>query len=80
MPPRRVYLPIAGSPRAPSQPPENPARDRHGRLTMAAARAVAGAVGHPSKMPGYSYGISATRCITGGKLRSVAGAAARRRR
>lgn len=40
---------------------------------MSAARAIAGALGHPSKMPGYSYGISATRCLTGSKLRGVRG-------
>ncbi len=34
---------------------------------------IAGALGHPSKMPGYSYGISAQLCHTGSKLRGVPG-------
>lgn len=32
-----------------------------------------GGFGQPSKMPGLSYGIPARACITGGKLRTVAG-------
>ena len=32
-----------------------------------------GGIGLPSKMPGYAYGISAERCITGSKLREVKG-------
>ena len=32
-----------------------------------------GGLGTPSKMPGFSYGISAKKCITGGKLQSVEG-------
>src|SRR5208282_1236601 len=32
-----------------------------------------GGLGHPSKMPGTSYGISAHACITGSKLASVPG-------
>lgn len=42
-------------------------------MTVAKARAIAGALGHPSKMPGFSYGISAQLCQTGGKLRGVPG-------
>jgi hypothetical protein len=42
-------------------------------MTMKEAEAIAGALGHPSKMPGYSYGISATKCQTGSKLRNVPG-------
>lgn len=42
-------------------------------LTIREAEAIAGRLGHPSKMPGYSYGISAKNCITGGKLRNVPG-------
>lgn len=34
---------------------------------------IAGTLGHPSKMPGFSYGISAQLCVTGSKLRKVAG-------
>src|SRR5208282_1090712 len=32
-----------------------------------------GGLGHPSKMPGTSYGISAHACITGSKLRKIEG-------
>lgn len=42
-------------------------------MTIKEAVAIAGALGHPSKMPGFSYGISAQKCITGGKLRKVPG-------
>jgi hypothetical protein len=72
-PAKRYRLPIANAPRAPAPPPENPRRYADGRLTIASAVAIAGTLGHPSKMPGYSYGISATRCRTGSKLRGVPG-------
>lgn len=42
-------------------------------MTIREAEAIAGALGHPSKMPGFSYGISAQKCITGGTLRGVRG-------
>lgn len=42
-------------------------------MTVKEAEAIAGRLGHPSKMPGYSYGISAQRCITGGKLVNIPG-------
>lgn len=42
-------------------------------MTKKEAESIAGALGHPSKMPGYSYGISAQLCHTGSKLRKVAG-------
>jgi hypothetical protein len=42
-------------------------------MTMKEAISIAGALGHPSKMPGRSYGISATKCHTGSQLRGVAG-------
>lgn len=42
-------------------------------LTVKGAEAIAGTLGHPSKMPGYSYGISAQLCVTGSKLRQVPG-------
>jgi hypothetical protein len=42
-------------------------------MTVKEAVAIAGALGHPSKMPGYSYGISAQKCITGSQLRKVPG-------
>jgi hypothetical protein len=37
------------------------------------AKAIAGSLGYPSKMPGTSYGISATACITGQKLAAIEG-------
>lgn len=37
------------------------------------ARAVAGSLGYPSKMPGTSYGISASMCGIGAKLAQVDG-------
>jgi hypothetical protein len=46
-------------------------------MTLKEAEAVAGRLGHPSKMPGYSYGISAQRCITGSKLRALPGSVCR---
>lgn len=42
-------------------------------LTLPQSVAIAGTLGHPSKMPGYSYGISAKHCQTGAKLRKVPG-------
>lgn len=44
-------------------------------MNIPAAKAVAitGGLGEPSKMPGRSFGFSATRCITGSKLRQVPG-------
>lgn len=53
--------------------PTEIARDYAGPMTLAIAKAIAGSLGQPSKMPGYSYGISAQNCQTGGKLRSVPG-------
>jgi hypothetical protein len=37
------------------------------------AKAIAGTLGYPSKMPGTSYGISAHKCLTGGKLATIPG-------
>jgi len=37
------------------------------------AEAVAGTLGHPSKMPGTAYGIPATACKTGAKLAKIPG-------
>ena len=37
------------------------------------AMEITGSLGYPSKMPGTSYGLSATKCITGGKLQQVEG-------
>lgn len=42
-------------------------------MTLKAARAIAGSLGYPSKMPGTSYGISAFKCKTGAKLAKVPG-------
>lgn len=42
-------------------------------MTLTRARAIAGSLGKPSKMPGLSYGISAKGCITGAALAKVAG-------
>ena len=42
---------------------------------LADADAVHGGMSSPSKMPGLSYSIPASRCITGGTLRNVAGSA-----
>jgi len=44
---------------------------------MREAESIAGTLGHPSKMPGYSYGISAQLCHTGSKLREVPGSVCR---
>jgi hypothetical protein len=42
-------------------------------LTVAFALRYVGGLGKPSKMPCYSYGISASRCNVGVKLQSVEG-------
>jgi len=41
--------------------------------TLKLAKAIAGSLGNPSKMPGLSYGISAKRCKVGAKLAIVSG-------
>jgi hypothetical protein len=38
-----------------------------------AKKLTGGGLGHPSKMPGTSYGISAHNCITGSKLAKIVG-------
>lgn len=38
------------------------------RLTPAQARAIAGSLGRPSKMPGAAYGLDAFKCRVGGRL------------
>lgn len=53
--------------------PEVIAADYAGPMTKQIATAIAGSLGHPSKLPGYSYGISAQKCQTGTKLRAVRG-------
>lgn len=47
--------------------------DYAGPMTQKVAKAIAGSLGKTSKMPGYSYGISAEKCQAGGVLRGVAG-------
>jgi|DEB0MinimDraft_3_1074331.scaffolds.fasta_scaffold73361_2 hypothetical protein len=42
-------------------------------ITKSFANQVTGGLGKPSKMPGTAYGIPAAECITGSKLRKVAG-------
>jgi hypothetical protein len=41
--------------------------------TLKLAEAIAGTLGFPSKMPGTSYGIPASLCNVGSKLRQVSG-------
>jgi len=41
--------------------------------SLKAATAVTGSLGFPSKMPGTAYGISATLCHVGSKLRQIPG-------
>lgn len=42
-------------------------------MSLAEARDIAGVLGEPSKLPGYSYGISARLCHRGAELRKVPG-------
>ncbi len=42
-------------------------------MTVKQAEQIAGTLGKTSKMPGASYGISATKCHTGSQLRDVPG-------
>ncbi len=42
-------------------------------MSKVQAEAIAGTLSAPSKMPCYSYGTPAEECITGAKLRAVAG-------
>lgn len=44
-----------------------------GKLTLKAAKEIAGTLGKPSKMPGMSYGISAKSCKTGSALAKIPG-------
>lgn len=48
-------------------------RRRDGTLTIAGAHSIAGSLGHPSKMPGYAYGLDARRCHRGSEMRNVPG-------
>lgn len=38
------------------------------RMSMGVARSIVGSLSFPAKMPGTSYGLPATACITGAKL------------
>lgn len=42
-------------------------------LSVGEAKRIAGSLGEPSKMPGYSYGLSAFQCERGGELVKVPG-------
>lgn len=50
-----------------------PANKRSTQLTLSAAWKVIGSLGKTSKMPGYSYGLDAFKCITGSELAEVPG-------
>ena len=54
-------------------PPPTVELEPNERMTMKRAIDIAGTLGHPSKMPGFSYGLSAKLCVTGSKLRKVPG-------
>lgn len=41
--------------------------------TLKSAKAIAGSLSKPSKMPGHGYGLPAAECITGGRLQDVEG-------
>jgi hypothetical protein len=43
------------------------------KLTKKLASSIAGSLGHPSKMPGLSYGISAKLCNVGSRLAKIPG-------
>jgi hypothetical protein len=43
------------------------------KLTINAAKSIAGTLGHPSKMPGFSYGLHAKLCRTGSAMVKVPG-------
>lgn len=43
------------------------------RLSLKLAQSIAGSLGKPSKMPGFTYGISAKLCKVGAKLAKVPG-------
>lgn len=66
---RRRSLPLAPE----FAQPELIPHDYTGPLTVKQATAIAGSLGKTGKMPGPSYGISAQKCQTGGKLRGVLG-------
>lgn len=42
-------------------------------MTLGEAKAIAGVLGKPSKLPGYAYGLDARRCRVGAALRPIPG-------
>jgi hypothetical protein len=46
---------------------------RPGSMSLLEAAAIAGTLGRPSKLPGFSYGIDATLCKTGSTMVGVPG-------
>jgi len=42
-------------------------------MTLGEAHAIAGALGRPSKLPGFAYGLDARRCRRGADLKGVPG-------
>lgn len=42
-------------------------------MTIGEAKEIAGNLGSPSKMPGYSYGLDARRCRKGSEMKAVLG-------
>lgn len=42
-------------------------------MSLAEAHVIAGAIGKPSKLPGFSYGLDARKCRTGSHLRNIPG-------
>jgi len=42
-------------------------------MTLGEAKEIAGVLGKPSKLPGFSYGLNARFCRRGGELRGMAG-------
>jgi hypothetical protein len=48
-------------------------RRLHVHMTLNEAREIAGNLGKPSKLPGFSYGLNARRCRRGTELRTVPG-------
>lgn len=46
-------------------------------MTLTLAKKIAGTLGKPSKLPGFSYGLHAKKCITGSKMVLVPGSVCR---
>lgn len=57
----------------PPPPTKPPRRPLPLAMTLTEATNIAGTLGRTSKMPGYSYGLDAWQCITGGELVDVPG-------